>query len=385
MIARSCPKCGGAVPGEDTSVDCRYCGASLVAPQAPMMAPPHAPPAKRHALVFAAIAIPAVVLGVLALVVLLRHGPASPPSPPSPPSLVVATSSVVEPPLAAAPVAAASTTRAEVPKTSAFAEVAFEFGEKGKGPGQLDDASQIAVDPSGDVYVASPYARRIQHFDPAGKFVDAIELPEGTQDNLVQGLAATFDGHLWVTRGGDLVKVALATGKVVKTIRSDKPKVSYQAVAVDSTNAVFATNIGAITFISTNGRLPQSDNIRKFDKNGNVLAIWKDVGGSMGASLAVDGDGNLYSAERRSPFIDILDPKGKVKARFNGPHGFGAGIAVDGKRRIFTGGRGINVFDATGSKLGTIGTDEVKFLTLGPKERLYAIIQDGPIRVYALR
>jgi sugar lactone lactonase YvrE len=370
-----CPKCGASVSGDDNSLTCRYCGTRLSAPQT---APTASAPAKGHALLYAALGVPAVLLGVLALVVLMRDKP-------SPPATETASTPAVttKAPAPASPPAPKSAEPAA--QTSEFADLAFEFGEKGKGPGQFDDAFQIAVDPNGDTYVSLFNSRRIQRFDPAGKFVGSFELGEGTQDNLVQGLAATYDGHLWVTRGGDLVKLSLPDGTVVKTIQNQKPKVSYQAIAVDSTNALYATNIGAITFISMDGKLPQSDNLRKLDKNGNLVAAWKDVGGNSGASLAVDADGNLYVAERRSPFIDILDANGKVKAKFSGAHGSGAGIVVDGKRRIFTGGRGITVFDATGSKLGQIGTDEVKSIALGPKGRLYALIDKGPIRVLTLR
>jgi sugar lactone lactonase YvrE len=382
MMARLCPKCGASVPGEDASLTCRYCGTSLTAPQTPEPAPAIGAPGKRHALLYAALGVPAVLLGVLALVVLVRHN-ASPSTSNTPTTAALTTEP--PPPAALPPSAPAAVASLAPPAKSEFADVAFEFGENGKGPGQLGDAFQIAVDPNGDSYVSLFNSRRIHHFDPAGKFVGSFELGEGTQDNLVQGLAATYDGHLWVTRGGDLVKLALPSGKVVRTIQHQKPQVSYQGVAVDATNGLYATNIGAITFISTNGRLPQSDNIRKLDKNGNLLAAWKDVGGKTGASLAVDGEGNLYVAERRSPYIDILDPNGKVKARFSGVHGSGAGIVVDGKRRIFTGGRGITVFDATGNKLGRIGDDEVKSIALGgPKGQLYVLIENGPVRVLTL-
>ena len=376
-VTRSCPKCGASLSAEDGTLTCRYCGAEILATPRPLQ-PLAAPAPKSHALLYAALGVPAVVLGVLALVVLVRQGDAPPPPPPT----------VMQPPSALpkeAPSAAPAPPASSAPPGADLAEVAFEFGEEGKGPGQLDKSMHLAVDGNGDIYVASRDSRRIQHFDPAGKFVDAFELAEGKQDNLVQGLATTYDGHLWATRGGDLVKLALPGGKVVTTIPNQKPRVSYQGVIVDSTNKLYATNIGALTFISTDGRLPQSDNVRKLDKNGNLIAAWKDIGGNTGGSLAVDAQGTLYIAERRSPFIDIIDPSGKVKARFSGPHGYDGGIVVDGKGRILTGGRGINVYDGTGTKTGQIGNDTIGAIALGPKGRLYALVEKGPIRVLTLR
>ncbi|MGH7296760.1 MAG: hypothetical protein ACRELB_17605, partial [Polyangiaceae bacterium] len=91
----------------------------------------------------------------------------------------------------------------------------------------------------------------------------------------------------------------------------------------------------------------------------------------------------VYLAERLRR-IDVIDPKGKVKARINAP-GDG-GIAVDGKGRIFLGsGSGIAVFEAGGAKIGDIPVRDVEDIAMGQDGRLYALASRSRIHVLTLR
>ena len=58
-------------------------------------------------------------------------------------------------------------------------QVLAVWGSKGKGDGQFDDPTSVAVDPaSGKVYVADPINKRIQVFDRNGKFLSKSIVPE---------------------------------------------------------------------------------------------------------------------------------------------------------------------------------------------------------------
>jgi sugar lactone lactonase YvrE len=374
----TCPKCGASLPRprDEGTIECRYCGTAFereVEPQ-PVAASPGG-----SASIYLAIVIPAVLLGVLALVVLVRKSDV----PPSPAPVAA------DPLPAPAPVptiAPAPTPSASAAPESTLAKFELAFGEKGSGAGQLDDARSIAVDPEGNVFVADYASRRVQKFDSTGKFVAAFRVDEGKQSSMIHGLAATYDGHLWVSRGGDLVELSMPDGKVVRTILNQHPKLSYGGIAVDQTNTLFATNFGATTFVSINGERPQSDDLRKLDKNGNVLAAWKDIiRGALGGAVAVDGAGTVYVSEEHSPYLEIVDGKGKVKERFRLKNHVGGGVAIDGKGRIFyASGRGVGACDATGSELGTFGTSMVRGVAIG-KNRLHAVTNDGRVEVWSLR
>lgn len=381
VSAIQCPTCGASLArvGGGESIVCRYCGTNVeVAVASRDVALASTPQRGRPAL---RVAIAAVVLLVVVGVVVVAMRPSPPPSAP--------TAAPGDPiPMQTAQATTAATAATAAPSASAaepsLADLALEFGEKGTGPGQLADARAITVDPNGDIYVADYRSLRVQRFDGSGKFLATFRLKEGNQEGVIKGLAATYDGNLWVARDGDLVELKLPDGKVVRTVPNQKPKVSYGAIAVDATNTIYVQNYGIGTFISTDGRLPQSDNLRKLDRNGNLVTAWKDVGGGFGGfGIAVDDVGTIVLAERGR--IDVLDAKGKVQARFSAGAD-GGGVALDGKGRIFFSSfRGIGVCDTTGRAIGTIGTANVRGLAMGKGGRLHAVTNDGRVLVYSLR
>ena len=391
----TCPKCGASLsPGPDErAVTCGYCETRVLV-ETGNASPGGAQPAGKGnpALVVAAAGV-LVVLGVVGLVVLTRGAPA--PTPPAPAATgTVASASAPEPPKTALATASAASTAPSVSAASAapdasppaLAEVTLEFGDKGTGPGQFEDARAITVDPAGLVYVAEYQSGRIQKFDSSGKYLDAIAIDAGKGGSIIPSIAATYDGHLWVSRSDDLIELALPEGKVVRTVRSQTPHLAYGAIAVDPTNAIYAQNFGASTWISIDGHEPpRSDDVRKLDKNGVLLAAYRGIVSDFyfGGHIAVDRQGTVYLAERLRR-IDVIDPKGKVKARINAP-GEG-GIAVDGKGRIFLGsGSRIAVFEAGGAKIGEIPVQDVDDLAMGQDGRLYALGSRSRIHVLTLR
>src|SRR5206468_4515610 len=60
--------------------------------------------------------------------------------------------------------------RTRIVKFSPEGQVLRTWGSKGKGDGQFDDPTSVAVDTTNKVYVADPINRRIQVFDSDGKF-----------------------------------------------------------------------------------------------------------------------------------------------------------------------------------------------------------------------
>jgi DNA-directed RNA polymerase subunit RPC12/RpoP len=387
----TCPKCGASLSPQpdERAVTCGYCETRVLV-ETGDASPAGAQPAGKSnpALVVAAAGV-LVVLGVVGLVVLTRGAATPPPAPAA--TATVETASAPEPPKTAAPPApsapsASSASASPDASPPALADVTLEFGEKGTGPGQFEDARAITVDPGGLVYVAEYQSGRIQKFDSSGKYLDAIAMDAGKGGSIIPSIAATYDGHLWVSRSDDLVELALPEGKVVRTVRSQTPHLAYGAVAVDPTNAIYAQNFGATTWTSIDGHgPPRSDDVRKLDKNGVLLAAYRGIVSDFyfGGHIAVDREGTVYLAERLRR-IDVIDPKGKVKARINAP-GDG-GIAVDGKGRIFLGsGSRIAVFEAGGAKIGDIPVPDVEDIAMGQDGRLYALGSRSRVHVLTLR
>ena len=66
--------------------------------------------------------------------------------------------------------------------TPGFAQIVQEFGAKGSGPGQMDDARYVALDADGNIWTADYQDGRVQQFDPSGKFLQLIQVPPDKND-----------------------------------------------------------------------------------------------------------------------------------------------------------------------------------------------------------
>jgi DNA-binding beta-propeller fold protein YncE len=344
-------------------------------------------------LIAAALAVPAA-LAVVVVLVLMR---AREPAPSVEPAATVTTPADVAPPRAAASVesAAPSSSAPAAPAARASAapeepdtlgDVALEFGQKGDADGQLDDARAIAAAPNGDVYVAEYGSGRIQRFDAAGKFVSGFRVSGGAHGTFVPSIAATSDGFLWVSCGGQLLKLALPEGKIVKTVASHEPTLAYDGMGLDPQDNVYAVNQGATTWTSTDGKgPPKSDELRKLDKRGALLGAWKglrDNSYALTDRVAADADGNSYLLERGGR-LNVVDAKGKLKTWFKTPGG--EGIAIDGKGRILLANRGVLVLDAAGAKLGQMGRGRVEAVAVGRDGRVVALVDRTRVQVITPR
>src|SRR5262249_36743538 len=77
-----------------------------------------------------------------------------------------------------------------IAKFSPDGQALTTWGIKGKGDGQFDDPTSVAVDPATNkVYAADPINKRIQVFDSNGKFLTKWSVPEWGQPMGFEDLA----------------------------------------------------------------------------------------------------------------------------------------------------------------------------------------------------
>jgi len=208
----------------------------------------------------------------------------------------------------------------------------LKWGTAGSENGQFLTPRGIAVDPTGNVYVADASGDtrgQIQKFDANGNFVARIGQNNGTAQGFISAYRITTDssGNIYATDGA----VESATN-VVKKFNS---------------SGVFQFAFGAT--VSSGGQF------------------------QMAAGIAVDSSGNIYVADAVAnvirKFSSTGTPSGTIGSGGSGDGQFSApvGIAIDSANNLYvddSGNNRIQKFDSAGTfatKWGTMGTGNGEF------------------------
>jgi hypothetical protein len=200
-----------------------------------------------------------------------------------------------------------------------------QWGSPGSGDGQFNYPVGIAMDASGNLYVADEKNNRIQKFDSDGGFLAKW------------GSYGTGDGQFNWPCG----------------------------VTVDPSGNVYVSDYG-------------NSRIQKFDSNGGFLAKWGSYGTGDGQfnypwGIAMDASGNVYVADYYNNRIQKFDSGGGFLTKW-GSYGSGdgqfydpSGIAVDASDNVYVTeveNHRIQKFDSGGgflTKWGSFGTGDGQF------------------------
>lgn len=238
----------------------------------------------------------------------------------------------------------------------AYARVATSFGQEGSGPGLLDDPRSIAIDPSGNLYIANYSDGRVQKFDPSGAYQLLWNIGE---ENYPQSMAADRAGIVYVVYDGEVWEYDGATGRLLGQLGGTDMPWWY---------AVTATPDGGLLVAA------DSESILRFDADGNQVFNLAEVPGSQTGDpddvddISVDGVGNIYLLTDGDQPIIKFSPQGRLLMRF-GSEGNERGqlrapsaIAVDGQGRIYVGDvAGVQVFAADGRYLDRFNVEGYPF------------------------
>jgi DNA-binding beta-propeller fold protein YncE len=256
----------------------------------------------------------------------------------------------------------------------------LKWGIAGSEDGQFDRPHGIAVDSSGNVYVADTWNARIQKFNSSGSFI-----AEWPNYGPCYGVAVDSSGDVYVvnTFQNMIWKFDSSGGFITRWGRPGTANGQFRnpyGVAVDSSGNVyvadtnnhriqkfdsggaFITKLGNSGYgdgqfrypwdvaVDTSGNVYVVDTynhrIQKFDSSGNFLTKWGSIGIEDGQllwprGLAVDSSGNVYVADTYNHriqkfdsngfFITKLGDPGLEDGQFSSP----SGLTVDSSGNVY--------------------------------------------------
>jgi uncharacterized protein (TIGR03437 family) len=201
---------------------------------------------------------------------------------------------------------------------------------------QIGSARGLAVDNSGNVYIADTTNFRVRKIDTAGNATTFAG--NGTRGYAGDGKAATsaelwfpaalaFDssGNLYVADYGNSTVRKITSGGTISTVAGTgaygysgdggaaaKAALAYpMSLAIDAANNIYIGDIG-------------NNNIRKITTDGNIQTLYSNV---TAQSLAVDSAGNLFFVDGASPIVQKILPGGTILTIAGNGH---AGYDQDG-------------------------------------------------------
>jgi hypothetical protein len=223
---------------------------------------------------------------------------------------------------------------------------AFEFGAEGSEDGNLNQPMDVAVAPTGRIYVADWNNQRIQIFDANGDFVHGFAVPSKPWH------IAVDEFKIYTTApGDDRIRVYGLDGIPVFDVGIENTNSNPEGVDVDDSGRIFVAH-------------SNMDRIEVYDHTGAFLYDFGGGGTGPGrlefpAGLALN-DGKVYVADWGNQRVQVFDLDGNFLDEFSreGEEFRPDHVEVDESGRIFVSlwhGSKILVFDSTGQFLFDFG------------------------------
>lgn len=233
-----------------------------------------------------------------------------------------------------------------------------QWGTRGSAAGQFYGPDGIAIDAAGDIYVVDSNNYRVQQFTNTGVFLrqwGTMGVQPGQFYPLPKGVAVDASGNVFVS---DCLRVQKfsGTGTFITqwgTANGDGPGEFRDAtgLAVDASGNVYVGDTG--------GNFGDHDRVQKFTNDGTYLTQWGTPGsgdGQFGSfvvlggpwGLAVDPGGNVYVVDFGNHRVEKFTETGTYLGQWgtlgtgNGQFQYPYSIATGRDGTIYVGEQGTN-------------------------------------------
>ncbi len=217
------------------------------------------------------------------------------------------------------------------------------WGFEGKEEGHFKKPKGVAIDPSGNVFVCDSQNSRIQKFDSSGKFLTkwgSYGYDAPGEFGFPQGVAVDSKGNVYVAdTGNHQVKMFDNSGKSLKVWGSILKGDGYRHF--DLPHDIAVDSQGNILVLDTDNH-----KVKKYDSTWHMKKQWGSKGFLDGQfdepkGIAVDAEGNVYVADTGNNRIQKFDSSGKFVEKW-GSRGSGdgqfrkpEGLAVDSEGNVY--------------------------------------------------
>jgi DNA-binding beta-propeller fold protein YncE len=242
------------------------------------------------------------------------------------------------------------------------------------------EASGVAVNSRGHIYLFQRTQPMLSEFDEQGKFVRS--LGEGLFDH-PHGLRIDAEDNLWTTDDTNNTVLKLSpAGKVLLVLGRRNNGGEANWLFSKPADVAFSSK-GDIYVADGYG----NSRIVKFDRDGNFLKAWGTYGSAAGQfmlphSVVVDREDRVYVGDRENARIQIFDADGAFLTQWTGiGYPYGLYLTPDQHVWMIDGGFDrIVELDRNGKILGAIGSPGHKpgqfawghFMAFGPGNRIIA-------------